>query len=199
MSLRRGKSINAAASSLTFEMKSHTVLETRGAIHSDSERKVKRRDDKWLCVDPRDACTVMHTKLTFMVVLGVLRVKRAFHTTSHVFSQNFTFNDYTEAAALVTVVKSWIDVINKFPYRSNSVEISSQQSTHADRIKELLEIFHIDWFYWLIIPSGVILCPDIVGSRIFYVHIYILWSFFLNVILYKFLLSLSLFMFVVMV
>lgn len=75
----------------------------------DQDQKVNRRNDRWLCSNPTEVPTVMHTKFpSSVMVLGV--VSNEGHVMPpHFFPQGLRVNAAAYIETLDTVVKPWIE------------------------------------------------------------------------------------------
>lgn len=113
----------------------------------DQDQKVNRRNDRWLCNDPSEVPTVMHTKFPATVmVLGV--VSNEGHVMPpHFFRQGLRVTSAAYIEVLDTVVKPWIDrVRNGRPY------IFQQDSAPAHKAQNTQE-WLADHFYDHITPN----------------------------------------------
>ena len=77
----------------------------------DQDQKVNRTNDRWLCSDPTEVPTVMHTKFpSSVMVLGV--VSNEGHVMPpHLFQEGIRVNAAGYIRVLETVVKPWIDQV----------------------------------------------------------------------------------------
>jgi inhibitor of nuclear factor kappa-B kinase subunit alpha len=78
----------------------------------DQDQKVNRRNDRWLCNDPSEVPTVMHTKFpASLMVLGVVS-SEGHVMPPHFFEQGLRLNADGYVNVLQTVVKPWIDEVS---------------------------------------------------------------------------------------
>ena len=75
----------------------------------DQDQKVNRKNDRWLCSDPTEVPTVMHTKFpSSVMVLGVVS-SEGHVMPPHFFQEGLRVNAAGYIRVLKTVVKPWID------------------------------------------------------------------------------------------
>ena len=75
------------------------------------DRKVNRQNDRWLCEDPSDVPTVMHSKFpSSVMVLGVVSSEGDVMP-PHFFVQGLRINADSYIETLATTVKPWMDRI----------------------------------------------------------------------------------------
>jgi len=75
------------------------------------DRKVNRHNNRWICEDPSDVPTVMHTKFpSSVMVLGVVSSEGDVMP-PHFFEQGLRVNADVYIHSLQTVVKPWMDLV----------------------------------------------------------------------------------------
>lgn len=77
----------------------------------DLDEKFNRRNDRWLCSDPKEVPTVMHTKFpSTVMVLGVISNEDRVMP-PHFFPQGLRINAAAYIEVLATVVRPWMEEI----------------------------------------------------------------------------------------
>ena len=162
------------AQALVSDLKNHSAGMLR--FFSDEknfiqDRKVNRQNDRWLCEDPSDVPTVMHSKFPASVmVLGVVSSE------GHVMPPYFfpkglriSADDYINV--LSTVVKPWMDEVasgREYVFQQDSAPAHKARKTQAWCYENLP--YHwspdlwppsspdcnpLDYFVWSVVEAGV--------------------------------------------